>query len=199
MDTYRTLNIEVDPNCDHRQSHTDTRVAELLRDLGACEPSIDWASRRRDQSPQALWETCDRADWLAWYLGKLGTRDGYGSPAHRRAVLIACLCARTASHNWHDSLYERAVSLAERWAWGDETVTLDDLHASAYVADPYAADAAAFVRGIAAAAYADAYADAAYSAALAAADAYANAAAARTAHLASLADLIRAAVPEVPL
>jgi hypothetical protein len=65
-------------------------------------------------------------------------------------------------------LYERAVSLAERWAWGDETVTLDDLHASAYVADPYAADAAAFVRGIAA--YADAYADAAYSAALAAAD-----------------------------
>jgi hypothetical protein len=38
--------------------------------------------------------------------------------------------------------------LAERWAWGDETVTLDDLHASAYVADPYAAAAAAFVRGI---------------------------------------------------
>ena len=150
-------------------------VLATLRSLGACEASIDWALAQCDRSPQALWSACPRGDWLAWYLGRLGARDGHGSTAHRRAVLIACLCARTASHNWHGPSYEQAVALAERWAWGDDSISLDDLHASAYVADAYANAANA----AAAAAYA------------------ANAA--RTAHLASLADLIRAAVPEVPL
>ena len=150
-----------------------------LRSLGACEASIDWALAQCDRSPQALWSACPRGDWLAWYLGKLGARDGHGSPAHRRAVLVACLCARTASRYWRSPECERAVSLAERWAWGDETVTRDDLRAAAYAAYAAAADAAA--------AAAHAVADAA---------AYAVA---RMAHLAGLADLIRAAVSEVPL
>lgn len=150
-----------------------------LRSLGACEASINWASRRRGRSPQELWSACLRGDWLAWYLGKLGARDGHGSTAHRRAVLVACLCARTVSRYWRSPECERAVSLAERWAWGDETVTRDDLRDATHATYAYAA----------AAAYAAAYA----------ADAGAYDADARTAHLASLADLIRAAVPEVPL
>ena len=158
-----------------------------LRSLGACEASINWASRRRGRSPQELWSACLRGDWLAWYLGKLGARDGHGSPAHRRAVLVACLCARTASHYWRNAECEQAVTLTERWAWGDETATRAELRNAAYAAR--AADYAA-------AAYAYTAARAAYAADAYAADAYADA---RTAHLASLADLIRAAVPEVPL
>jgi len=195
-----------------------------LRSLGACEASIDWALAQCDRSPQALWSACPRGDWLAWYLGRLGARDGHGSPAHRRAVLVACLCARTASRHWRSPASrhwrspacERAVSLAERWAWGDETVTRDDLRDAYAAADAAAARAAAYAAANAAAnaaaADAAAYAaDAAANAATNAADAAANAAyaatnaaynaavAARAAHLASLADLIRAAVPEVPL
>ena len=145
-----------------------------LRALGACYQSIGWALEQPDQSPQALWVACDRGDWLAWYLGALGARDGHGSPAHRRAVLVACLCARTASHYWRNPECEQAVTLTERWAWGDETATRAELRNAP---DPADAAAAARAADYAAAAYADA----------------------RTAHLASLADLIRAAVPEVPL
>lgn len=210
MDSYRTLNIEVDPNCDRRQSHTDTRVAELLRDLGA--------SSQSDQSPQALWEACDDASRIAWYLGHLAERDGHGSPAHRRAVLVACLCARTASHHWRDAACEQAVSLTERWAWGDETVTRDDLHAagdrlrtalhraalglSARTTSYAAADVASYAaatRSLAACAR-RAATNAACAALCVAYDADVDAYdAARTAHLADLADMIRAAVPEVPL
>ena len=171
---------------------------DTLRSLGACDDAIKWGSRRRrrDQSPQALWDACPRGDWLAWYLGRLAARDGYGSPAHRRAVLIACLCARTASHRWRGPACERAVALAERWAWGDETVTLDDLRATADAAATYAA---ADATADAAATYAAADAAATYAAATYAAYAAAHDdAAALTAHLAGLADMIRAAVPEVP-
>ena len=150
-----------------------------LRSLGACEASINWASRRRGRSPQELWSACLRGDWLAWYLGKLGARDGHGSTAHRRAVLVACLCARTVSRYWRSPECERAVSLAERWAWGDETVTRDDLRAAASAAsDAYGASAASDAAIYAAAAYA-AYAadaaDAAYAAYVSADAAYAAA------------------------
>jgi len=156
---------------------------DTLRSLKACYQSIGRALEQTDQSPQRLWEECNRADWMAWYLGKLAARDGYGSPAHKRAVLVACLCARAASHHWRDPACERAVALAESWAWGDETVTLAAL-ARAYAtaradAAAYAAASAAWPAG-----------SAAYAAA---------SAATRAARLASLSDLIRAAVPEVPL
>ena len=156
-----------------------------LRSLGACKASINWGLAQRDRSPQALWSACPRGDWLAWYLGKLGARDGHGSPAHRRAVLVACLCARTASRYWRSPACERAVSLAERWAWGDETATRDDLRAAASAASDaygaYAAYAAAIyaARDAVNAAYAaDAAADAADAAAADAYGAYAAYAAA---------------------
>lgn len=153
----------------------------ILRSFCACDDALRWVAAQPDQSPQALWLACERGDWLAWYLGRLGQRDGYGSPAHRRAVLISCLCARTASRWWRDPESERAVSLAEQWAWGDETITRARLRSSYADASAYATASAAYVASASAAYVAAAYATAS-----------------RETHLADLADLIRAAVTEVP-
>jgi hypothetical protein len=90
--------------------------------------------------------------------------------------------------------------LAERWAWGDDSISraalgdaarrYRDTAACAAAAAAWPVGANLYVASAAAdydaAAYADAAADAAD-------------AAARTAGLESLADMIRAAVPEVPL
>lgn len=186
---------------------------DILRGLGACRRAIQWAESQPDQSPQALWEACDDASRIAWYLGRLAERDGHGSPAHRRAVLVACLCARTASQRWSDPSSEQAVSLAERWAWGYNSVTRELVSECAN----YAANAAASLRfstyadraAIYSAAYAADVVNDAYIADYSdyAADAYvadyndyvADYDKVRTARLASLADLIRAAVPEVPM
>jgi hypothetical protein len=144
-------------------------------------------------------------------LGRLAERDGHGSPAHRRAVLVACLCARTASQRWSDPSSEQVVSLAERWAWGYNSVTRELVSECAN----YAANAAASLRfstyadraAIYSAAYAADVVNDAYIADYIdyAADAYVAVSAtvayttARMAYLANLADLIRAAIPEVPL
>jgi len=173
---------------------------DTLRSFGACDDALEWAEDRPEQSPNGLWLECHRADWLLWYMGKLAARDGHGSKVHRRAVLIACLCARIASIHWRDPSCERAVSLAERWAWGDRSVTCGELHAAAaaveYANAAHSAAASAAATAGDAAAAAVEYANAAYSAA---ADCSSRNAAAREARLASLADLIRAAIPEVPL
>ncbi len=186
---------------------------DILRALGACDDALEWVEAQPDQSREALWRECQRADWMLWYLGTLVDRDGYGSKVHRRVILIACLCARTASIHWRDPSCERAVSLAERWAWGDKSVTCEELRAAsvAVVYSNHAHDAAADAAHAAAArtAYASAVAvDTAYGAAVYAASAHARTSAVsatfayinvRMAYLANLADLIRAAVPEVPM
>lgn len=176
---------------------------EILLSLGACHQAIMWASEQPDQSPQRLWETCPRGDWLAWYLGRLAAPDGHGSPAHKRATLIACFCARTASVFWRDPACELAVAMTERWAWGDETVTIAALDAAAdSIASVghvgHMADAAYAAYAAAALAHADdaaAYAALAVSAAARDDD---DIESVRMAHLASIADMIRSAIPEVP-
>lgn len=89
--------------------------------LEACTPALQWIEDQPDQSLAALWATCPRGDWLAWYLGRLGEVAGHGSPEHRRAVLVACLCARTVSHRaggWAEEM-GTLLSRVEAWAHGE--------------------------------------------------------------------------------
>lgn len=164
----------------------------IITALGACRDAREWAADYPD--PQEAWDACPRGDWMAWWLGALGARAGQGSPEHRRAVLVACLCARTAPRLPAESL--RALDLIEAWAWGGEDC-LEDARQMAYAASvAYAATYAAAYAAYAAANAANAAADAAANAYAANAAAWHNA---RRDHLAALADLIRAAVPVVPL
>lgn len=202
-------------------------ASDTLRRFGASPAILRSVVEQSDQTLQGFWLDCDRADYMAWYLGALGKRGGHGSQPHRRAVLIACLLARTTSRWWSDSACEAVVDLAEQWAWDKRPVTGEDLRAlgganrvipacaaasganAAAVAAAFAAFGKVYVArydDIVADVAVDTYAAAAaYAAATAAAAGDADMAAcngfsvAREAHLSALADLIRLALPEVPL
>ena len=94
-----------------------------LTDLCACPEAVAWARAQKGTRQQA-WNRCNRADWMLWLAARLcGER---GSKQHRAVVLAACACARTALPHVPagESRPLAAIELAERWARGDDTVTV---------------------------------------------------------------------------
>ena len=167
----------------------------------ACPEAMRWLATQID--PATAWETCKRPDWMIWLAARRGVD-------RKTIVRVACACARTSLRfvPEGEDRPRLAIETAERWC--DDRATIEEVRAAAYAA-AYAA----------AAAYADdaeaADADAAYAAAYAAADAAAYAAAdaadaadaayaayaadaadaadARAEHLATLAAIVREAIP----
>src|SRR5512141_427970 len=144
--------------------------AAVLRRLGACQEAREWAAGK---SLDEVYSQLERADWWLWLAAKAGVE-------RKRVVLAACACARTALKRVPagEGRPLAAIELAERWARGEEGVTLEQVRT--------AADAAAY----AAAAYAAyaAYAAAAYAA-------YAAYAATRTRALADMVPLVKEHLP----
>ena len=183
---------------------TNQEFRALLHRWQACSKAVKWIGQK---SPYDVWRTCERDDWLLWWLAKLGL-------PRKRLVLLACDCASPALRYVPkgETRPRAAIAMARRWARGK--ASLDEVRAAAYAAAAYAADAAyayaaadaadaadayaaayaAYAAAYAAYAAGDAYAAAAYAAdaAYAAADAYA---AAREQILAECAALIRREVP----
>jgi len=175
----------------------------------ACVEAVRFAEGY--ESFKAAWDACPRGDWLLWWISKtIAAKQG---PERRRLVRVACQCARLALPYVEagETRPLRAIEIAERWANGDESVTLAEVRA-AYDA---AADAAAAAASYASyAAYYAAYAAAADAAAAsyaaaaaadaAAADAAARsqmlaaAAAARSQMLARCVEIVRAEYPDPP-
>lgn len=157
---------------------------EMLVALRACVAARAWA---KGKTLDEAWATCPRGDWMLWLAGRAGVE-------RKTVVLAACACARLALKHVPEGEARplAAIETAEKWARGEEGVTMEDVRkarrAAAYAADAAYADAAA------AAAYAaDATAAAAYAAdAAAAADA---GAAARKETLAKCAALVRGVIP----
>jgi hypothetical protein len=182
------------------------QIVERLRTLEACSEAIEWAETQ--PSLEAAWQNCDRGDWMLWYAAKVGSD-------HKKLVLAACGCARTALEFVPQGEQRplAAIETAERWASGDESVSLDDMKNAASAA--YAASAtnaaaasaafAAFAAYAASAAFAT-YAAVAYAAfaAYAASAASASSAAASAAAYAKLAvlkhcaDIVRIYLPVPP-
>ncbi len=130
----------------------------------ACSGALEWLGTR---GLATAWGECDRGDWLLWLAGMAGVD-------RRRLVLAACACARGALPYIPEGENRPRVAIetAEKWARGEEGVTLGDVRRAACAA--YAAcatdatDAAYAATDAAYAAYAAADA-AAYAAAYAAA------------------------------
>jgi hypothetical protein len=140
-----------------------------LRLLSACSEAVAWAKTQKTFA--AAWKTCARGDWMLWLASKLS-----GSPesdARKKLVLAACACARLALK--HVKLGEDrpriCIETTEKWARGEDGITIDDVRKARRAAED-GADAAA------------------YAAAYAAADA----AAARSKVLAECADVVRAQI-----
>jgi hypothetical protein len=139
---------------------------ELLIQLNACGPAIDWAG---DMTIEQVVADCHRGDWLLWLAQRVGVEK-------RPLTLAKALCAKTVVHLMKNESSVKAVDVAERYGMGeaaDEELSAAAAYA-AYAAADYA-DAAAYAAD-AAADYADAAADYADAAAYAA-DAAAYAAA----------------------
>jgi len=52
----------------------------------ACEEALDWLDEQPGQSPEAIWETCPRGDWLLWWHDVAGTPAGVLTPVTYRAA-----------------------------------------------------------------------------------------------------------------
>ena len=166
-------------------------LAKRLASLGACADAVVWV-RAQTGTRQAIWNRCRRADWMLWIAAK--TCGKHGSPAHRHAVLAACACARTALRfaPQGETRPLAAIELSERWANGDDSVTVEMLAAAgsaAWAAARAAAGAAAWAAAKAAARDAGAAGAAAWAAARDAA---------QTKAIVRMAKIVRQHIPKVP-
>ena len=104
---------------------------DKLVQLNACCEAVQWAQGY--PSLRAAWEACERGDWMLWLAG----RTCRTLPQRKRLVLAACACARTALRyvKVGEKRPRAAIRMAERWARGDCSVSLQDVRsAAAYAA-----------------------------------------------------------------
>jgi hypothetical protein len=73
--------------------------------LNPCDEAAEWFLIQPDA--QAAWDTCERPDWMLWYLGKTGC-------SQQTLVTIACRIARTVVHLAPPEALT-AIEAAERW------------------------------------------------------------------------------------
>jgi len=186
-----------------------------LKRLGVCPEAIKWAANYK--TIEEAWNVCDRGDWLLWYAGKMSGKPG--SDRRKKLTLAACQCARLALPYTDDDRAEQTIVIAEQWALGNESVTLEDVKnaasaayasaAAAYSAYSAYSASAAHAAASAASAASASYASAAASYAVSAASAYASSyasyasyvafAAAKKEVLKQCADIVRQFYPEPPI
>jgi hypothetical protein len=113
--------------------------AAHLVELRACKEAREWADGK---TAQEAWDTCDRADWLLWWVARAKP------DAKRDIVRVACKIARLVL-KYVPQGEERprlAIEAAERWADDPTEANLIAVRQAHAAAAAYAA--------------ADAYADA---------------------------------------
>jgi hypothetical protein len=113
-------------------------LLEFMLTKRACHEATEWVEQTPG-SPQELWESCPRGDWMLWLAAKAGVD-------RKQIVLAACTCARLALEHVKpgETRPLAAIEAAEKWARGEEGVTLDQVRkaaAAAYAAAAYAAAA----------------------------------------------------------
>ena len=140
---------------------------ELLIELNACQPAIEWAG---DKTIEQVVAECHRGDWMLWLAARIDI-------GIQPLTLAKGHCAATVLHLMKDERSKKAVQAAIDF--GEGKINKAELAAASAAAAAYApASAAAYASAAAdAAAYAPAAAAAYASAAAAYAAAYASAAA----------------------
>jgi hypothetical protein len=111
-------------------------AVETLRRLGACGEAIEWVEAQGDASGYALWQRCDRADWLVWLAVRAGLR--------REVVELLCDCVEPllADVPAGEERPRIAIETARRCVRGEATA--QETSAAGYAAYTYAAAFAAY-------------------------------------------------------
>ena len=145
--------------------------ADRLRELEACEDSVEWVG---DRDLSTAWSECETPEWMFWLVGIMADKPGWTT--RKQIVLVAADIAESVIHLVRPK--DKDVCIAAIQAARDCAEGKIDqaaARAAAYAADAAARAAAYAARDAAYAARAAAYA--ADAAARAAADAAADAAA----------------------
>jgi len=113
-----------------------------LRALRACSEAREFADTH--ETLQAAWDACPRGDWLLWLIGqKCGP---VGSDERRKLVGVCAAIAREVLPIFErrrpdDKRVRKCLELCERYASGDQAVSLENLREARRAA--YAAYSAA--------------------------------------------------------
>ena len=118
-----------------------SELSTLLKRLSACPDAIKWA---QDKDLKTTWDTCPRARWLLWLVGRMVGEEGW--PSRQTVALAAGDCAATALKYvpTGDDLPQLAIETVRGWATGK--ATLDEVKSvlhSVYLPQPPTASTAA--------------------------------------------------------
>jgi hypothetical protein len=116
--------------------------AEYLKSIGACEEAIE---ESQNKTAQQVWDTCDRGDWMLWLAAKLSGESG--SEEKKQLVLTSCKCARLSLKYIpkKENRPLQVIETTEKWAKGENGITLNDVRNAAAATYPaYAYTAAAY-------------------------------------------------------
>ena len=91
---------------------------ELLIELDACKPAVNWAA---DMTIEQIVETCERGDWLGWLVDKIELDK-------RKRCLVAGHIANQVRHLMQDERSRIAVDVAI--AYGEGRATDEELEAA---------------------------------------------------------------------
>src|ERR1017187_6915941 len=93
---------------------TNDQLVKFLHSKSACHEAMLWLGVR---DLTAMWNECDRGDWLLWYCTKIDVE-------RRLLVIAACKCARLAlPHVKAGELRPlHAIEIAESWARGEASI-----------------------------------------------------------------------------
>ena len=136
----------------------------------ACDPARQWVAVS-EGTPERLWDTCQRGDWMLWLCARIGVD-------RKLVVLAACDCAETAPGHSEIPAAVECIRVTRAWCRGEAAI--DEVRMARRGCVSAATDAAADADAATTATDAAVSADAA-AAAAATADAAATTATAATA------------------
>ena len=109
-----------------------TQFEVLLYQLRACSEAIKWA---QGKDPQTFWDTCPRADWLLWLVGRMVDKEGW--PTRKEVVLAACDCAETALKYvpQGEERPRKCIEIVREWVEGAASLdAMREAHRTVYAA-----------------------------------------------------------------
>jgi len=127
------------------------KFQDNLIKIEACREAVKWVNGKGFKKS---WATCERGDWMAWYIGR--NKDKFGLSDMRLITLAKVKTANLVKHLMKDKRSLKALKVAENFANG--IATREELDNAAAAAAEAAASAAAVYAASAAAVYAAVYA-----------------------------------------
>jgi len=107
-------------------------TVRAMRLRGAPAHAMAWASSQCDEK-QTMWDNCQDATILAWWLSREVSCAGQGTPTHRRAARVGAelaLAVASGEREWRKPL-EFFAGRMRRWADGDNLVRPHEVYKEA--------------------------------------------------------------------